>query len=172
MAATQRLFFALLPPPGVQAELGRLAAWCQRHCGGFAVAPENIHLTLLFLGELAPGQVESVRLAAAGVRCASFGMSLDRIEYWPGPRLLCAAPSQPLPAATALAAALREAVRDTVGVTPRPFAAHVTLLRRLRRLGEVSMLPLAWPVTEFCLLRSLQVGRAVRYSSIDAWPCA
>ncbi len=172
MATAQRLFFALQPPPGAQAELGRLAAWCQRRCGGFAVAPENIHLTLLFLGELAPGQVEAVRLAVAGLRSASFGMCLDRIEYWPGPRLLCAVPSQPLPAATALAAALREAVRDTVAVPPRPFAPHVTLLRRLRRLGEVSMLPLAWPVRELCLLRSQQVGRNVRYSSIDAWPCA
>lgn len=172
MAATGRLFFALLPPPGVQAELGRLAVWCQRRCGGFAVAPENIHLTLLFLGELSPGQLDAVRQAAAGVRCASFRMSLDRIEYWPGPRLLCAVPSQPLPAATALAAALREAVRDTVPVPPRPFAAHVTLLRRLRRLGEVSMLPLAWPVRELCLLRARPVGRDVRYSSIDAWPCA
>lgn len=172
MAATERLFFALLPPPGLQAELGRLAAWCQRRCGGFAVASENIHLTLLFLGDVAPGQVEAVRRGAAGVRCASFGMSLDRIEYWPGPRLLCAVPSQPLPAATVLAAALREAVRDTVVVPSRPFVAHVTLLRRLRRLGEVSMLPLAWPVSEFCLLRAQQLGRDVRYSSIGAWPCA
>ncbi|HEY9238911.1 MAG TPA: hypothetical protein VIP10_08750, partial [Burkholderiaceae bacterium] len=80
--------------------------------------------------------------------------------------------SQPLPAAAALAAALREAVRDTVVVPPLLFAAHVTLLHRLRRLGEVSMLPLAWSATEFCLLRSQQVGRGVRYSSIDAWPCA
>lgn len=172
MTAAGRLFFALLPPPSVQAELGRVAAWCQRRCGGFAVAPENLHLTLLFLGELSPGQVDAVRRAAGGLRCASFGMSLDRIEYWPGPRLLCAVPGQPPPAAATLATALREAVRDTVLVPPRPFAAHVTLLRRLRRLGEVSMPPLAWPVTEFCLLRSQQADRGVRYASLDAWPCA
>lgn len=172
MSVAERLFFALLPPPAVQAELGRLAAWCQRRCGGFAVAPENLHLTLLFLGELLPGQVDAVRRAAGGLRWAPFGMSLDRIEYWPGPRLLCAVPNQPLPAAAALATALREAVRDIVLVPPRPFAAHVTLLRRLRRLDEVSMLPLAWSATEFCLLRSQQAGRSVRYSSIDAWPCA
>jgi len=172
MSAAGRLFFALLPPPDVQAELGRLAVWCQRRCGGFAMAPENIHLTLLFLGELVPGQVDVARRAAAGLRCESFGVNLDRIEFWPGPRLLCAVPDQPLPAATALSAALREAVRGVVTLPPRPFAAHVTLLRRLRRLDEVSMLPLAWPVTEFCLLRSQQLARGVRYSSIDAWPCA
>ena len=172
MADGERLFFALLPPPAIQAELGRLAAWCERRCGGVAVASEDIHLTALFLGDLRAGQVDAVRRAAQGVRFAPFELRLDRIEYWPGPRLLCAVPTQPLPAATALAATLRAAVRDVVAPAARPFVAHVTLLRRPRRLQEVAMTPLAWSVTELCLLRSLRPARRPRYELVDAWPCA
>ena len=83
-----RVFFALVPPAGVQAELGRLAGWCERRCGGQAVMPENLHLTLLFAGELVPGQIASLQRAAASVRWAPFEVALERIEYWAGPRLL------------------------------------------------------------------------------------
>jgi 2'-5' RNA ligase len=172
MLATERLFFALLPPPAIQAELGRLAAWCERRCGGRAVAPHNIHLTLLFLGELAPGQVEAVRRAPAGLRVAPFEVTLDRIEYWPGPRLYCAVSAGPLPAAAALAAALRQAVRDVVAVPARPFVAHVTLLRRPRRLQELPMPPIAWTATEFCLMSARRVDGERHYVPVESWPCA
>jgi len=172
MAAAERLFFALLPPPAVQAELGRLAAWCERRCGGRAVAPDNLHLTLLFLGELAHGPAAAVRDVAASQRVAPFDVTLDRVEYWPGPRLYCAVPATPVPAAAALATSLRVALRGVVALPERPFAAHVTLLRRPRRLHEVSMLPLGWTATEFCLLRSRRLGGELHYVPIDSWSCA
>ncbi|MDD3650294.1 RNA 2',3'-cyclic phosphodiesterase [Immundisolibacter sp.] len=172
MAATERLFFALLPPPAIQAELGRLAAWCERRCGGRAVVPENIHLTLLFLGELAPGQVEAVCRAPAGLRVAPFEVRLERIEYWPRPRLYCAVPLQPLAAAAALAAALQQAVRDVVAVPARPFSAHVTLLRRPRRLQELPMPPIAWTATGFCLMSARRVDGELHYVPVESWACA
>ena len=171
MATTERLFFALLPPPGIQAELGRLAAWCERRCAGRAVAPDNIHVTLLFLGELASGTAAAVRRAADSLRVAPFELQLDRIEYWPGPRLYCVVPATPQPAAAALAAALRVAVREVVAVPERPFDIHATLLRRPRRLHELPMLPLAWTATEFHLMRSRRVGGELRYVSVESWPC-
>ncbi len=171
MAGDERLFFALLPPPAIQAELGRLGAWGERRCGGHAVDPDNLHLTLLFLGELAPDPAAATREAAAGVRFSPFEVTLDRIEYWPGPRLYCAVPATPMPSAAALATSLRAALRDVVALPERPFAAHVTLLRRPRRLHELPMLPLAWMAGEFCLMSSRRVGGALRYVPIDSWSC-
>jgi 2'-5' RNA ligase len=169
MAGDERLFFAMLPPPAIQAELGRLAAWGERRCGGHAVAPENMHLTLLYLGELAPGAAATAREAAAVQRFASFEVTLDRIEYWPGPRLYCAVPAVPVPGAAALAASLRAALRGRGALPERPFAAHVTLLRRPRRLHELSMLPVAWMASEFCLMRSRRIGGELHYAPIDSW---
>jgi 2'-5' RNA ligase len=169
MAGVERLFFALPPPPAIQAELGRLAAWGERRCGGHAVAPDNLHLTLLYLGELAPGPALAAQEAVAGVRFSPFEVTLDRIEYWPGPRLYCAVPAAPVPGAAALAASLRAALRGAVALPERPFAAHVTVLRRPRRLSEVPMSPLAWTATEFCLMSSRRVGGELRYVPIDSW---
>lgn len=171
MIATERLFFALLPPPDIQAELGRLAAWCERRCAGRAVGPENIHVTLLFLGELASGPAADVRRAADSLRVAPFELRLDRIEYWPGARLYCAVPAAAAAAAAALAAALRASVREAVAVRERSFEVHATLLRRPRRLHEVPMLPLAWTATEFHLMRSRREGGELRYLSVECWPC-
>jgi 2'-5' RNA ligase len=169
MAGGERLFFALLPPPAIQAELGRLAGWCERRCGGQAVAPDNLHLTLLYLGELASGPAAAAREAAAGRRFAPFEVTLDRIEYWPGSRLYCAVPAAPVPGAAALAASLHAALRGVVVVPERPFVAHVTLLRRPRRLHELPMPPLAWMADEFCLMSSRRVGGELRYVPIDSW---
>jgi 2'-5' RNA ligase len=172
MPAPARVFFALAPPPAVQAELGRLAGWCERRCGGRAVAPENLHLTLLFAGEVAPGQIASLQRAAESVRWAPFEVALERIEYWAGARLLCAVPSRPLPGAAALAEALGAAVRGTLALPARSFLPHVTVLRRPRRLAEVAMVPLHWQATEFALFRSERVGGARRYRSLGVWSCA
>jgi 2'-5' RNA ligase len=172
MVTTERLFFALLPPPAVRAELGRLAAWCERRCGGRAVAPENIHLTLLFLGELTPTQAAVARQAGDGLTVAPFEVRLERIEYWPGPRLYCAVPLQPLAAAAALAAALQQAMRALVAMPERPFSAHVTLLRRPRRLHELPMPPIAWTATGFCLMRACRLAGELRYEPVESWDCA
>lgn len=172
MPAAARVFFALQPPAAAQAELGRLAGWCERRCGGRAVAPESLHLTLLFAGELPPDQLASLQRAAASVRWAPFEVTLERIEYWARPRLLCAVPSQPLPGAMALAEALRAALRGTLALPVRPFAPHVTVLRRPRRLAEVAMAPLSWQATEFALFCSERGGGTRRYRSLWAWSCS
>jgi 2'-5' RNA ligase len=171
MAHGERLFFALLPPPAIQAELGRLGAWGERRCGGHAVRADKLHLTLLYLGELAADVAAATRKVAAGVRFSPFEVTLDRIEYWPGPRLYCAVPAAPLPSAAALATSLRAALRDVVALPERPFAAHVTLLRRPRRLHELPMPPLAWMASEFWLMSSRRVGGELRYLPLEAWSC-
>ncbi|GAB4350988.1 MAG: RNA 2',3'-cyclic phosphodiesterase [Immundisolibacter sp.] len=167
-----RAFFALVPPPAAQAQLGRLAGWCERRCGGRVVSSENLHLTLLFVGELVPGQVALLQRAASRVRSAPFEVTLERIEYWARPHLLCAVPAQPLSGAMALAEALRAAVREILALPVRPFVPHVTLLRRPRRLVEVAMAPLRWQATEFGLFHSERVGGGRRYRSLGVWSCA
>ena len=54
---------------------------------------------------------------------------------------------------------------------PRPFAPHVTLVRKVARpLREVAFEPVAWRVTDFALVRSsLRTGR---YETLRRWPLA
>src|SRR3546814_10607201 len=48
--AQARLFFALWPGPALAATLAHWAAQAQAACGGRAMRPDTLHLTLAFLG--------------------------------------------------------------------------------------------------------------------------
>ena len=51
-AASARVFFAAWPAPAIQQALGKLALDLQPRCGGRAIPARNIHLTLVFLGDI------------------------------------------------------------------------------------------------------------------------
>ena len=65
MRGTQRLFLALWPDPATAAALAVLARDVAEHAHGKATPPENIHLTLAFLGNqpsaIVPDLIKSMR---------------------------------------------------------------------------------------------------------------
>lgn len=138
-----RLFFAAWPPAGTAEALARWAREAQRESGGRAVPAENIHLTLAFLGEVDP---QAARALGASVRLAPAGFALEEARFWAHNRILWAGPRETPATLAALAHALGE---------KRPFAAHVTLVRRARhgrRLPRFEVLD--WPVAGFSLVSS------------------
>jgi 2'-5' RNA ligase len=54
----------------------------------------------------------------------------------------------------------------------RPFQAHITLLRKIRRPPEVEQLdsPLSWPVSEFVLVESRTLPQGAEYRILRQWP--
>jgi len=138
-----RLFFASWPPAELARALSRWAREAQRGCGGRVTQEDLIHLTLAFLGDADPGA------AIATARAAHVAATSFRVEiahYWKHNRIVWVGPQDvPRPLAT-LARALGEA---------REFAAHVTLIRKVRGPGSLPPLPpLEWPVREFALMNS------------------
>lgn len=142
-----RLFFACWPPAGTAQALAAWAREAQRACGGRVARPENIHLTLAFLGDAEPALA---RARGAGVRLPASALCLGLAGHWAHNRIVWAGPQEtPAPLAQ-LARALGES---------RPFAAHVTLIRKARSPGPLPQLPaLAWPVDHFTLVSSV-LGR-------------
>ncbi len=138
-----RLFFACWPPAGTAQALAAWAREAQRESGGRAVRPENVHLTLAFLGDADPAAAAA---HGAAVRAPALDFMLDEVRFRTHQRILWAAPAQTPPALAALAQALGE---------KRPFAAHVTLVRHARhgrRLPPFAAVD--WPVREFALVNS------------------
>ena len=125
---------------------------------GRVVHPEDLHLTLAFLGELAVAPAAlGEALASASARVGPVVVVLDRVETWPGPGAACAAGE--VPRAAALSAALWQSLAAFgYRADPRPFRAHVTLARGLpRSVGEtVSLLavPIRWTSREILLMAS------------------
>jgi 2'-5' RNA ligase len=112
------------------------------------VRPENLHVTLRFLGDVESARVSSIarnlREAVAGLRC--FSMQLGRVGFFPSarqPRVVAleVAPREPL---EQLAEAVERAVVES-GLEPekRRFRPHLTLGRTRGRKTP----PVTAPVT-------------------------
>jgi 2'-5' RNA ligase len=167
-----RLFFALWPPRGAAEALCAWARRVRRKTGGSAVRARNIHLTLAFLGEVDEARVPDLkRLPVWGERHA---LPIERAGYWARNRILWVGPEEtPAPAVT-----LAERLRDLLAAwnfrtERKPFAAHVTLLRKAREPEDLPPLPeLDWPVEECVLVRSELSAQGSRYGVVERYPLA
>jgi len=144
------------------------------------VRPENLHVTLRFLGDIAPARIASL---AAHVRVktealAPFALELGALGSLPAGRrprvvVLELAPEAPL-------AALAEAVERGVvaaGCAPEPraFRGHLTLGRVRERgmppsLAELAVPPAVFEVTESVLFVSELHPSGSRYTPLERVP--
>lgn len=149
----QRLFFALWPDPSLRVALQGIQA---RFPGGRWTHIDDLHVTLVFLGDVTVERYPCVTGVADGVRAGAFEMEIDRIGYWRRPRILwCGASMVPPPLGT-LVADLQEGL-GRCGFEPerRAYVPHVTLARKARSVQEQSIPePLRWRPTEFVLVAS------------------
>lgn len=144
-----RLFFALWPPRETAEALAGWAAELE----GKKTSVEKIHLTLAFLGGAEP---EKAIAAARQVRGAPFELPIDRARYVRDNHMVWVGPRELPEGLRALAEALQLALyRAEFILERRPFAAHVTLVRKARKPAAIAPLPkVEWPVRDFTLVDS------------------
>jgi 2'-5' RNA ligase len=168
-----RLFFALKPTP--EQNLALTAQVAPLLVGAQPVRAENLHATLCFIGALAPEKLDGLRAAAARVHGRRVALSFDTLEYWEGPKVVCATTSEESEAARELAAALGEAT-IAAGFTPdiKPFRAHLTLARKVSGDLSVAFPQILVPPTivrcdRFELMESRRDESGSIYSAVDSW---
>lgn len=74
-----RLFVAIDIPDSLRE---RLALMCGGLPGARWVQPENMHLTLRFIGEVGNGQAEDIDMALSRVRCPGFAIRLEGMSFF------------------------------------------------------------------------------------------
>jgi 2'-5' RNA ligase len=124
-----RRLFAALPVPDSFA--AKIAALPRRQLDAEWVPPEDLHITLRFLGEVEEGKAEEVRAALASIRKQPFPVEIEGLGafhkkqgsvLWAG-----IASTRKL---TALAADINLAVERLGFEMPRiPYVPHITLAR-------------------------------------------
>jgi RNA 2',3'-cyclic 3'-phosphodiesterase len=126
-----RLFLALWPDAGTCAALSDWQqAWSWPPAAAL-VATERLHLTLHFIGNVAPERLPRV-VAGLKVGSEAFQFTLDRAEVWPN-SVAVLQPQRAPDAMIRLHRKLADALRDLrLPVESRPFRPHVTLARRAR----------------------------------------
>lgn len=167
-----RLFIALWPPSEAAEALH---AWALRACrstGGRATRVESIHLTLAFLGEIDEGRLAELKdLRAAG---EAHSLPIEQARHWARKRIVWAGPREAPAALRVLASVLNAQLAQRSFVTEaRPFAAHVTLIRKTGAPGALPALPgVDWPVREFLLVRSQLSSGGPRYEVLERFALA
>jgi 2'-5' RNA ligase len=161
-----RLFFALWPPSDAARALAEWAREVQRTAGGRATAEETIHLTLAFLGEADP---ENAVAAAKTVRGRAFEMKIDAAKYWRHNRIVWVGPAGMDPGLRSLVAELHGSLKESGFVLDdRPFAPHITLIRKASAPTSIPSLPaINWRASEFLLVKSVPGGRGSRYEPVE-----
>lgn len=166
---SRRLFFGLKPDKEVRNAIDRSYRRLPS-LKGRPRHPEDLHMTLVFLGRV-DGELDCIRDAAAGIRVPKFSMVLDRFDFWKGPGIVLLQPSMPPQSLFDLATRLNTNL-TACGFEPekRPYKPHVTLLRKAKPIeAEVPDKAIGWPVDRFCLYTSSSREAPPRYQVIDQW---
>jgi 2'-5' RNA ligase len=165
-----RLFFALWPPAKTAHALAQWTHEVSRDTGGSPTASDKIHLTLAFLGD---GDSAKAQAAAAQVTGRRHALPIEHAHYWKHNKIVWVGPQTTPPPLATIVSQLHGALKEQGFVLEnRPFAAHVTLLRKARPPKTFPPLPpaLDWPIDEFVLVRSRTSPKGATYEWIERFP--
>jgi RNA 2',3'-cyclic 3'-phosphodiesterase len=170
-SGVERLFLALWPDAKVRARCAQLAHAAGAH-NGKPVPAENLHITLCFLGAVDAPTRSCIESALQEVRAAPVTLILDRLGYFPKPRVLWLGAAQVPEPLSALACTIDRLARGCgVSTDTRPFVAHMTVQRKANKapaLPEIE--PVPWLVTTFALVKSETLSTGAVYTVLRTWP--
>lgn len=149
-----RLFYALWPDAATVAALQAL----QARVHGRHVAPQNLHLTLAFLGEQPPAQLPLLHAILAQLPRTEFVLRLDRLGYFSKQRIVWAGSHETPAALHALQETLAQAL-DRHGIAwdhRLTFKPHITLARNAGMQQDLPFEPIFWQAGAAVLAHSQQ----------------
>lgn len=176
MPATDRLFFAIVPPAPT---VTQVYAWQQdlrvRHgLWGRPLPMDRLNITLCHLGDyigLPQSVVAQAREAAGRVKSAAFDITFDRALTFTGRvrnRPFVLRSGDGAPGVRSFQRELGEAMTASgLGKFVRPYTPHMTLLYDTADVTEHAIDPVAWRAVEFRLIHSL-LGQT-RHITLGAW---
>ena len=125
--------------------------------GGGPTPAAKIHLTLAFLGELPPERAVEAFEVARGIAWAPFAVRLDRWGGFRRSKVGWAGSARPSPRLLEMQARLEGGLRAAgFALEERPFAPHVTLVRKLERpVAAREMAPVQWKAQALALVRTV-----------------
>ena len=170
-----RTFFGIEIPGDVAMQI---ADWRDRQLGraGRPIPPANFHITLAFVGELAPGQLErlgeSVERWVESNKPRGQVLQLDSTGYWPKPGIYWLGPRSWPDPLSRLAEKLRH-LSSTAGARRdrNKFQPHVTLFRNCNVAPPApSSIPsLELGYRHFTLFESRAGKNGVSYHPLQEW---
>lgn len=167
---TQRLFFALLPDAPAKAKIINIQQ--QLPADNLRLySADNLHQTLVFLGEFAESQLMQLITACQSIDLPPITMQFEQLSFWPQPKVLCLlAPTVP-DACQRLVSMLQEiAGQFNVTLDDRPYRPHITLARKASAAVDLAFSPICFTADEFVLMQSVSSDNGPLYQPLYRWP--
>jgi len=165
-----RLFFALWPDEAVRRQLAGVAEGFELP-DGRRVPARNLHLTLVFLGNVEDEVEACLMEGAAAIRTAPFALDFDQAGSFRGSGVAWLAPGECPSELLDLVARLRDlSARCDIETEERPYRPHLTIARKLkRRPRRMELAPIHWQINSFCLVESTPGEAGSEYTVRRAW---
>jgi 2'-5' RNA ligase len=166
----ERLFLGLWPPAEVRAQIVSISRVLSLE-GGRLIVPNNLHMTLAFLGDCDATRRECIELAAASVTAPVLRLNMAAIQWRRRTGIVWLTASEvPEPLAQLVASLNCALVPCGHAPDSRPFRAHITVARNVRRLrGEPCVTSIEWYVRDYCLVSSTLTPRGSDYAVVKRW---
>ena len=168
----RRLFFALWPSAQVREAIVAISEPVLNDIEGRTIRPENIHITLHFIGAVNDDKKDCLHEAAQSITAQSFDLSLDCFGHFSKAKIFWMA-AQNLPPELSL-------LHQNLGVAlaacdfhgdQRVYSPHVSLMRRFKeRSIDYPEYSISWHVDEFVLVESCSDADGVNYKVIERYP--
>ena len=168
--STRRLFYALWPDARQRDRMRDFISPVAKLVEGKATDRRGWHITLVYIGEFPESRIDELHEARHAVSVEPFRLRLDRLEYWPRPKIAALVPPTVPPELVRIVEDLKGRVL-AAGVNPehqRIYRPHITVVRNARpfetqRLAQSAMTE--W--SDFRLIESVSQPGGAAYHPID-----
>lgn len=175
---SRRLFFALWPDHSTQqkiflsfkhSSLFQKTENPARHISGQRLGkiykPENLHMTLHFLGNVSANDMQCVNQLASKITARAFSLELNRYGCFAEARIFWMGAYELPDALFYLHKELaKEIARCSLQVDARPYAPHITLMRNAPPVASTDNTEsIFWKIEQFALVESLSTPQGVSY---------
>ena len=144
----------------------------QKQCGGRIIPAKQIHLTLLFLGNVTAAHITILKQVMNNVVARELTFDLNQLNYWKKNQILYAhAPFYP-DELFLLTDSLWNAILDTpLKIKKYTFTPHVTLIRKANQpdINHPFGIPIHWSAKHWFLMQSKQTEHGVEYVPLGKW---
>ncbi len=162
---SQRLFVALWPEDEVRTKLSNKQLELNLGDYGRLVPSANLHITLLFLGDVPLSDIPEIASFVNSIELTPFSFTISRIGFWPHNKIVWAGPEETKAELDDLSNQIRIGLKRYVS-DRRRFAPHVTLARKVRRRVQCELTPIEWRVGKVYLVRSVLSHKGSQYKLI------
>ena len=137
-----------------------------------AVIPDNLHITLHFIGSVSTEVVQALEAALDSVQCQSVDMVVDTAACFPRSKVFWLGVKKIPAELKALEQQTASCVQQCVENYQRiPYRPHITLFRKVKTSIRTDQFQaINWQIKSFTLVESKTYPEGVQYHVLKQWP--